>query len=495
VNYVTTKTRSRIESKFQRSPYTHLSGHEPRKNEEKWFALNTGVTMPMGGTLRCNSLFWAIPWGTSGTNIRVHPLKILGRSHTAPPLIEMGAKISAFDLSMLQPNLLVVGSMEGIVKVFTIPDEGIKGSNLTEAKELKLESAGKVTVCKFHPHIEDVIFITSNNYNEQVYNIEVRDLKNDVTLCIIAQKIHTDIILNIAFDYHANLIATTCKDGYARILSARDGKLVKEFQPEESLRETMAIFTSDTTVLTVGYKQGSRLCLSLWNIADECKKLKTIDIGVGNFTPLVHFDPDINILYVAKVGAASVILMEITKKTPYINRLSTYQSETGDFLGHGFLPKELLDVKKVEVAKSIKLTQKKVISPITWTVPRKRTEFFQDDLYPPIIANVSQLSVDKWFQHKGNMELKIINLKPKGMVKLSDAPPEKITERQQRYKDQLRKQKESKEIEKPKGATGHTSAKDVKDHFQNLSKNLPSRNKWDAAVDDKDEVDDDEWDD
>ena len=46
-----------------------------------------------------------------------------------------------------------------------------------------------------------------------------------------------------------------------------------------------------------------------------------------------------------------------------------------------FLPKNVCSVRDVEFAKAYRLTDTS-IEPISFTVPRVKTNFFQDDLFP-----------------------------------------------------------------------------------------------------------------
>lgn len=497
VSYQETETRKRLVSKMQSSPFRHLAGNEPNKSakDSYWYDLTPGRPVLMHRSLQANEYFLAFPWGGSGSCIRIQPIGILGRSKAKEPVFDAQGLIQAFDLSKLQPNLLATGSDTGMLKVATIPDEGIQGDFLTEAKEYQL--SGKITVVKFHPHIEDVLVVATSDFDNAEYLIHLLDLKLGETRVKI-EGLHDNSIIDFGFDDSANFIVTSCKDKVVRIICARTGEFVKDFSPAETLRETTPIFTDSAHILVTGYNANANLTMSLWNIVEDPKKLKTINFGSGNYAPLVHYDMDVGVVYLAKVGASSVNTIEVSTKTPYLEKLNKWSSNTGDFAGHTFQHKKFTDPKEVEIAISYKYC-KKTMQRISWTVPRKRKEFFQDDLIYPTADLVTLCSADEWFnseEPREGMTLKYIDLQPKGMVKLSDAPAEELTVRQLRYKENLRKVKEEKTVVKPTGATGHSSNAEVQSHFANLSKAMPTRNKWDAAPDSgSDDVDEDEWDD
>eukprot|EP00463_Aulacantha_scolymantha_P004385 TRINITY_DN549_c0_g1_i1.p1 TRINITY_DN549_c0_g1~~TRINITY_DN549_c0_g1_i1.p1 ORF type:complete len:301 (+),score=47.69 TRINITY_DN549_c0_g1_i1:126-905(+) len=258
----------------------------------------------------------------------------MGRSEETPPHVNCKFKISTFDLSKLQPNLLAVGSTEGALKLFVIPDEGLE-KNLSECKELQSDG-GKITVTKFHPHIADVLLTASSDFEAGNYAVNVWDLKEECIRSFPGHGIHKNVILDIAFDHQANLIATTCKDGYARIFCARTEKLFKEWEVAESVKDTTAHFVSSTRILIVGYSKGSCLAVSLWDIANKPKRLSTITVTKGNFTSSSYYDPDTHVLFVTKIGGFSVITYDISDK---ISVLGTWTSPSGDFMGHCFFTK------------------------------------------------------------------------------------------------------------------------------------------------------------
>jgi len=157
-----------------------------------------------------------------------------------------------------------------------------------------------------------------------------------------------------------------------------------------------------------------------------------------------------------------------------------------------FYPKTSCDIKKVEVARSIKLTKDTII-PASWIVPRKRLEYFQDDLYPLTRSPEAIMSADEFFAGERKKESQFVSLKPDGMIELSKAPTEELTERQKQYQKRLLEEEKAQEA-KPKGATGHTSATEVREHFSKIAQALPSKNRWDAVQDNSQvDVDTDEW--
>ena len=80
-----------------------------------------------------------------------------------------------------------------------------------------------------------------------------------------------------------------------------------------------------------------------------------------------------------------------------------------------FLPKVVCDVKKVEIARGVRLTPS-TVEQFVIKVPRTRLEYFQDDLYPPTrVTWESVYSAQEWFDGAGGREQNSVSLKPGDM--------------------------------------------------------------------------------
>lgn len=87
--------------------------------------------------------------------------------------------------------------------------------------------------------------------------------------------------------------------------------------------------------------------------------------------------------------------------------------------GLSFLPKNRCDVASVEFASALRLTNN-TIEPLSFTVPRIKSELFQDDLFPPTkITWKAALTANEWFNGI-NKQASRISLKPPGMDNLTE---------------------------------------------------------------------------
>jgi len=141
--------------------------------------------------------------------------------------------------------------------------------------------------------------------------------------------------------------------------------------------------------------------------------------------------------------------------------------------------------------KALKLTKDSVV-PISFTVPRKRLEYFQDDIFVHTRTPEPWATAEQFFKGEAK-EARYVSMQPAGMLELSKAPKEAMTEAQRKYQNFLEMKAKEKEA-KPVGATGHSSSTEVQAHFAKVATTLPSKNRWDAQVDNsQNDVDDAEW--
>jgi len=122
----------------------------------------------------------------------------------------------------------------------------------------------------------------------------------------------------------------------------------------------------------------------------------SIDTAAGIIMPF--FDIDNNVLYLAGKGDGNIRYYEIADEAPHYYFLSEYKSSEPQ-RGLAFVPKRALDISNCEIARALKITPNKM-QPISFKVPRK-SDIFQDDLYPDSYAGVPVYSSSEWLAAVG----------------------------------------------------------------------------------------------
>lgn len=481
--------RADLNQKLKTSVFKHIDGNEPREIKESFYRLNpflSAVYMSKG--LKANAKYLAMPSKLgNGSTLLVLDAHTPVRGSDSPFVLR-GHKcpINAFDLSHIDDSLIASGDQNGGVRVWKVPEGGLK-ADLNECV-VEFQAKGKITVCQLSETVDSLLATACSSGSGHC--VQVWDVRAGVEKSCI-EGFHGDSIIDIQFDPYGHLLATTCKDGKVRVLDVRAQTTIAILEVKECLRDTQVIWISRNLILVIGTGKGSRRSLSLWDISSQTC-LKTHDHDMNSATYLPYYDRSIGILWTANNGGMSIDIWEISQEAPYIEHLRTHTSLT-QVQAFAFLPKRTgVNVKAVQIAKSYKLVEDKVI-PMTWTVPRKRLQFFQDDLFLDVWDGKPICTSTEWWdgQHPNGQEPNLISLKPNGMDNLSSAPEEELTVREQRYLANLNKDNGP----KVKGALGHENADQVAAYFTEVAKDMPKTNRFDAAYNEASKsVDDSEWD-
>lgn len=256
-------------------------------------------------------------------------------------------------------------------------------------------------------------------------------------------------------------MAVTCKDRKLRVLDPRQtgSKDLRAGASHDSARPCKVLWLSPIHLLTCGFSRSAYREILLHRVSDNGTEIvgrTNIDISPAPLFP--HYDADTKILFVYSKGErtchAYEVQAEATDKTKMFTKLPSFEHGTLQ-TALTFLPKQAVDVKKVEIAKAFRLTPSS-IQLISFTIPRAKMDFFQDDIFPPTIDQMQAvLSMDDW-QSGADATLRYIDLRPGSMPLLSEAPPpaprikqqvaaKKLTEeqQQQQYLDDLFKSKQA----------------------------------------------------
>jgi len=207
---------------------------------------------------------------------------------------------------------------------------------------------------------------------------------------------------------------TTDKDKMIRIYDARSGKQLMECKGHEGQKPQRVVFTFDDTMLfSCGFSKMSERQYAAWSVTDKITQLDIGELDSSNGTLNPIYDPDTQMVYVVAKGDSVIRYYEIVKEDPYFHYITTFQSKDVQ-KGFTTIPKRCVDVNTCEVMKFYKIVagsgnKGAMIKPISFTVPRK-SELYQDDLYPDAISSESACEdPSEWFEG-ANPEPKRINM-------------------------------------------------------------------------------------
>ncbi|XP_037647871.1 coronin-1A [Sebastes umbrosus] len=339
---------------------------------------------------------------SGGGAFMVLPLSKTGRIDMSYPTV-CGHTGPVLDIEFCphNDNIIASGSEDCSVMIWEIPDGGLI-TPLTEPV-VKLDGHSKrVGILSWHPTAHNVLMTAGCDNVVILWNVA----RGEAVVRI--DTVHTDLIYSACWNQDGSKILTACKDKTLRVLDPRKGTvLIEKEKPHEGFRPVRAVFVADGKILTTGFSRMSERQVALWDPKNfgEALTLQELDTSSGVLLPF--FDPDTGIVYLCGKGDSSFRYFEVTDEAPYVHFLSTYGSKESQ-KGMGYMPKRGLEVNKCEITRFYKLHERKC-EPIVMTVPRK-SDLFQEDLYPDTVGPEPSVEADEWFQGKEGKPI-LISLK------------------------------------------------------------------------------------
>ncbi|XP_034044131.1 coronin-2A isoform X2 [Thalassophryne amazonica] len=302
-------------------------------------------------------------------------------------------------------------SEDTTVKVWEIPPHGVLKNITVPWKELQGHSR-RVGIIEWHPTANNILFSTGYDYKVMIWNLDYPEqvIKNPVRTV----GVHTDVVLSMSFNTDGSLLATACKDKKIRLLECRSGTILQEASCKTHKANKVLILGNLKMLFTSGTSRWNDRQLVLWNMDDLSVPLiqENLDSSSGVLFPF--YDPDTHMLYIAGKGEGTIRYYEISTEKPYIHYLTEHRSYLPQ-KGMGVMPKRGLDVSACEVFRFYKLvTIKSLIEPISMIVPR-RSESYQEDIYPMTAGNKPALTAEEWLSGI-NKDPVLMSLKPGSQI-------------------------------------------------------------------------------
>uniref|UniRef100_A0AAQ4QLU3 Coronin n=3 Tax=Gasterosteus aculeatus aculeatus TaxID=481459 RepID=A0AAQ4QLU3_GASAC len=386
----------------RQSKFRHVFG-QAVKNDQCYDDIRVSRVTWDSSFCAVNPKFVAIIIEASGGGaFLVLPLLKTGRIDKSYPTV-CGHTGPVLDIDWCPHNdhVIASGSEDCTVMVWQIPENGLVTSMAEPVVVLEGHSK-RVGIITWHPTARNVLLSAGCDNQIIIWNVGTGEAM------ITLDEMHPDVIYNVTWNRNGSLICTACKDKAIRVIDPRKEMIVAEKEKaHEGARPMRAIFLSNGNVLTTGFSRMSERQLALWN-PDNMEEAMTVnEMDTSNGVLLPFYDPDTNVVYLCGKGDSSIRYFEITDEAPYVHFLSTFATKEPQ-RGMGYMPKRGLDVNKCEIARFYKLHERKC-EPIVMTVPRK-SDLFQDDLYPDTSGPDHALEAEEWFDGKNGDPI-LISLK------------------------------------------------------------------------------------
>ncbi|XP_054613274.1 coronin-1C-A-like isoform X2 [Dunckerocampus dactyliophorus] len=346
----------------RQSKFRHVFGQAVR-NDQCYDDIRVSRVTWDSSFCAVNPKFVAIIIEASGGGaFLVLPLHKTGRIDKVFPTV-CGHTGPVLDIDWCPHNDLVIasGSEDCTVMVWQIPENGLE-SALSDAVVVLEGHSKRVGIVSWHPTARNVLLSAGCDNQIIIWNVGTGEAM------INLDDMHPDVIFSVSWSRNGSLLCTACKDKKVRVVDPRKKKIVAD-----NMEEPICVQEMDSS----------------------------------NGVLLPFFDPDTNIVYLCGKGDSSIRYFEITDEAPYVHYLNTFSTKEPQ-RGMGYMPKRGLDVNKCEIARFYKLQERKC-EPIIMTVPRK-SDLFQDDLYPDTAGPDPALEAEEWFAGKNGGPI-LISLK------------------------------------------------------------------------------------
>jgi coronin-1B/1C/6 len=379
-------------SKFVRtSKYRHVFAATPKRDQ-----VYEGVKLTKqawdSNFVIANPKWIAIAWQVAGGGaVGTFAVGSYGRHDTVPLFTGHKGPVLDLDFNPFNDNIFATASEDCFSKIWVIPEGGIK-ENVEESAQTLKGHKRKVGSIRFNPVAENVLATAGQDYDIKIWDISSGDAKSTTSG-------HGGIIQSMEWNYDGSRLVTYCKDKKLRIVDPRSSSIAAEADSHEGVKGGRAIYMGKRDLIfSVGFGKGAQREYAVWdpkNLSQPLLPYVSVDNSAGVIAPF--YDEDSDLIFLAGKGDGNVRFYEVIpeeepkKMIVYCSQYSSNDSGAA----YGAAPKRACDVNANEIMRIYKVTGTQC-QPLQFTVPRK-SELFQDDIFPPCRSDEPALSGDAWF--------------------------------------------------------------------------------------------------
>jgi len=317
----------------------------------------------------------------------VLPLAKTGRVPPDAPLVA-GHKGPVLDIQWCphNDNVIASASEDCTVKVWQIPDGGVTRT-MTETVVDLVKHQRRVGLVLWHPSAQNILLSAGSDNNVVVWNVGTGEALISFTL--------PDLVYSGCWNWDGSEVLFTCKDRKIRRVDPRTGEIEEEAVAHEGNKAARAIFLKNGLVFTTGFTKHSERQYSLRAPGHLDDPIVMVELDTSNGVMFPLYDPDANLIYLCGKGDSVVRYFEITPEPPFVHYINTFQTPDPQ-RGIGMMSKRGCDVSTCEITRFYRINNNGFCQVIPFTVPRK-SELFQEDLYPDTLADVPAITADDWW--------------------------------------------------------------------------------------------------
>jgi len=290
-------------------------------------------------------------------------------------------------------NVIASASEDCTVKVWQIPDGGVTRTMTDSVVDLVFHQR-RVGIVLWHPSAKNILLSCGSDNNVCIWNV-------GTGTCLLNFAL-PELVLSGSWNWDGSEIIFTCKDKKIRRVDPRNGNVEEEALAHEGSKGARAIYLKNGLVFTTGFTKHSERQYSLRAPGHLDDPIVMVELDTSNGVMFPLYDPDTNLVYLCGKGDSVIRYFEITPEPPFVHYINTFQTPDPQ-RGIGFMPKRGCDVTTCEIGRFYRLNNNGFCQVIPFKVPRK-SELFQEDLYPDTQADIAAITADEWWTGKKNSE-------------------------------------------------------------------------------------------
>ncbi|XP_006824884.1 LOW QUALITY PROTEIN: coronin-7-like, partial [Saccoglossus kowalevskii] len=346
------------------SKFRHIQGVTQHRNTHIYNIRNLSTsTFGECDGFHANKDFAAIPIAGPGGLIAILNVDKPGKlPDTGVYVIQNGNTVMDFKWDPFDTRRMAVACDDAVIRIWMIPEGGLT-ETLTQPEFILKGHEEKIYFLLFHPLVSDLLLSASYDMSVRIWDLDFYEEK-------ITLHGHQDQIFGASWSPDGVYVATVSKDKMIRIYEPRKAVLpIREGPGLEGSRGARIVYACNGQYLIVlGFDKQSSRKISVHNVDDLTAPVAMVTLDVSPATLIPYYDDDTSVLFCTGKGDRIVQAYEVISHAPYLVELSEFRC-TDPHQAMSFLPKITCDVKKVEVARALRLS-KTTIEPIVFTVPR-----------------------------------------------------------------------------------------------------------------------------
>ncbi|XP_064607683.1 coronin-7-like isoform X2 [Liolophura sinensis] len=395
--------------RFKASKFKNAAPKFPKKEDIITGISAQRILQSSGNHIKASCLYMVFNQDSgTGGSLGVLPLNSSGRQYDIPRLEAHSESVTDFDFSPFDDSVLVTGSSDLTVKLWTLPDDPseLKEADLSRSTGQLPPQSRRIENLLWHPCAEGILALSAG------HSLKVYDVNRGEEVADMSE--FGDQIQSISWRGSGALLASSCKDRQVRIIDPRANSIVQQCEGHEGIKDCRVIWLGDRDqLLSTGFDNMRSREVFLWDCRHLTSPTKTFTLDSSTGTIMPFYDPDTNMVFLISKADSILKFWELSDKDPFLSESGTDRTE--QIKGCTMVPKRALDVMSGE-ANRLLLLNKASIQQASYIVPRKSYRDFHADIFPDTNSLEPSMTADEWLAG-ANTPVRKVSLNP------AKAPP------------------------------------------------------------------------